>query len=184
MRFSLAILLAGLTLVAAQSSDSAASSASASASSSASGASAAASTTAVAALSPCALSCISLAAADTACGTPTNVTCVCTDADFQFKAGSCLSTECQPAEMGAALGLQNSQCGAASLSATAKPTATAPFTPSNSNSDISASSVKFTAAPGASSAAPGGALALSTPKGIWLAAGIALVGGFVGGVLV
>ncbi|KAJ7152163.1 hypothetical protein C8R43DRAFT_1003674 [Mycena crocata] len=153
------------------------------ASGSASGSAAGASASAAAALSPCALSCASLAAANSTCNVATNVTCVCTNADFQFKAASCLQTECQASEMGAALGLQNSQCGAASLSATAAPTATAPFTPPNSAADISASGAQ-SGAPGASSPAPGGALALSTPKGVWLAAGLAVVGGLVGGVLV
>ncbi|KAJ7836634.1 hypothetical protein B0H13DRAFT_187729 [Mycena leptocephala] len=72
----------------------------------------AASASASAALSPCALNCILDAADATECKVPGNVTCTCTNADFQFKAQSCLTNECQAAEVGAALDLQQSQCGA------------------------------------------------------------------------
>ncbi|KAJ7467650.1 hypothetical protein FB451DRAFT_1401639 [Mycena latifolia] len=68
-----------------------------------------------------------------------NLACLCTDADFQQKARTCLAAECQASEVGAALGLQAQQCGALSLSTTTTPTATAPFLPSNSAADMSVS---------------------------------------------
>ncbi|KAJ7921586.1 hypothetical protein B0H13DRAFT_2415342 [Mycena leptocephala] len=107
--------------------------------SSGSAASASASAIAGTALSPCALACITAIANTTECGILSNITCACTNADFQFKAGSCLHPECQANEMGAALGLQAQQCGAASISTTALPAAIAPITPSNSAGDISGS---------------------------------------------
>ncbi|KAJ7891919.1 hypothetical protein B0H14DRAFT_3126259 [Mycena olivaceomarginata] len=75
------------------------------------------------------LGCLTAAANATECGSPANLTCACTNADFQFKSSSCLQAECLASELGAAVGLQQAQCGALSLSATAAPTATAPFTP-------------------------------------------------------
>ncbi|KAJ6603341.1 hypothetical protein DFH09DRAFT_1124215 [Mycena vulgaris] len=79
-----------------------------------SGSAAAASASAadVGSLSPCALGCINAAAANSSCGTFGNITCLCTDANFQFKAASCLTAECKAADRTAALGLQASQCGA------------------------------------------------------------------------
>ncbi|KAJ7435229.1 hypothetical protein B0H11DRAFT_2257416 [Mycena galericulata] len=89
------------------------------------------------ALSNCTLACISAAAADSSCLVATNLTCVCTDANFEAMSASCLELECQPADAGPALALQEQQCG--TTSATAAPTATAPFTPSNRAADISVS---------------------------------------------
>ncbi|KAF7302855.1 CFEM domain-containing protein [Mycena kentingensis (nom. inval.)] len=82
------------------------------------------------ALTPCVLGCITAAARATVCGTFTNVTCICTDADYQQKAASCLQVECKSDEFVAALALEQAQCG--DLSVTSVPTATAPFLPSNS----------------------------------------------------
>ncbi|KAJ7921557.1 hypothetical protein B0H13DRAFT_2318258 [Mycena leptocephala] len=61
---------------------------------SASAAGASASAIAGTALSPCALACITVIANTTECGILSNITCACTNADFQFKAGSCLQPEC------------------------------------------------------------------------------------------
>ncbi|KAJ7510577.1 hypothetical protein B0H11DRAFT_2269196 [Mycena galericulata] len=131
-------------------------------------------------LSNCALACISAAAADS-----TNLTCVCTDANFQAKCASCLKAECQAADAGPALALQKRECG--TTSATAAPSATAPFTPSNPAADISAS---VTGTKPSSSGSPsaktgaGVALALTRGNGALLAAGLALLGGALGGAFV
>ncbi|KAF7304106.1 CFEM domain-containing protein [Mycena indigotica] len=93
----------------------------------------------LAALTPCVIGCLTAAAVDTPCSTFTNVTCACTNADFQFKATSCMQGECKAEELSAAVGIQQAQCSALSLSATAPPTATTPFLPSNSAADISVS---------------------------------------------
>ncbi|KAJ7053469.1 hypothetical protein C8F01DRAFT_1166470, partial [Mycena amicta] len=139
----------------------------------------------IAALTPCVLGCLTPAAADT-CLTFTNVTCVCTNADFQQKAASCLQAECNAEEMKAALGLQKAQCGAASLSATSTPTATTPFLPSNSAADISASGVASGSGSGASAAATSpsaGILAVATP-GLGLASLLTVVAALLGGAAV
>ncbi|KAF7343537.1 hypothetical protein MSAN_01974200 [Mycena sanguinolenta] len=93
-----------------------------------------------ASLSPCALACITDAAAASPCNVPTNLTCVCTDPNFRDMSNSCLTDECLPSEVGVALGLQAAECGPLSLSATAAPTATGPFTPANPFADISSGS--------------------------------------------
>ncbi|KAJ6474416.1 hypothetical protein C8R47DRAFT_1324190 [Mycena vitilis] len=146
-----------------------------------SGSAAQASATAIAALSPCALTCITAAASASDCQTPANVTCLCTNADFQQKSGSCLTLECQASEVGAAIGLQQSQCGAASLSVSGKPSATAPFTPSNSAADISGSA---SGASGSASGSTGSAAPLFIGNGVIVAGVVAAVGGFVGAFLV
>ncbi|KAK7045186.1 CFEM domain-containing protein [Favolaschia claudopus] len=169
MRFAVA-LLALVSTALAQSSDSASASRS-SASASRSEASASrssaissgiaagssilsgAAASASAALQPCALNCIVAAAGATECNVPTNFTCACTNADFQAMANSCLTLECKPDELGVAMGLQAQQCAALSLSATARPTATAPFTPSNPAMDISGSPSASNSASGNTGAA-------------------------------
>ncbi|KAJ7467659.1 hypothetical protein FB451DRAFT_1560789 [Mycena latifolia] len=142
-----------------------------------SGSAAAASATAAAGLSACATVCITDAAANSTCGNFGNLTCVCTNADFQQKAQTCLTAECQASEVGAALGLQQSQCGAESLSASTKPTATAPFLPSNSAADISGS-------PSASaSAKTGAAQAMGMSLSLVIGGVVAMFGVGVGGLL-
>nr|GAT52010.1 predicted protein [Mycena chlorophos] len=89
-------------------------------------------------ISPCTLACISDAAANGACGSIANVTCLCTDAEFQFQSVSCMQLECQASEIQPALALQASQCGT-TASATATPSNTQPFTPVNSAADINSS---------------------------------------------
>ncbi|KAF7341404.1 CFEM domain-containing protein [Mycena venus] len=152
-------------------------------------------------LTPCALNCLAAAASASECGTPTNLTCVCTNPDFQYKAASCLKAECRPAEGAAVLDMQASQCYG--LSATGAPTATAPFTPSNSAADISASvpasgssSVRSGSAsgepgsPASSSSSPrqsgntGGAVALWSGNGLVLATLTTLFGGVLGAIVV
>ncbi|KAJ7923637.1 hypothetical protein B0H13DRAFT_1979721 [Mycena leptocephala] len=185
MRFFVALVaLASASLAIAQSSSgsAAASSKSAAISSGASSGSAAgASASAIAgsALSTCAIACITAAANATECGIASNITCACTNADFQFKAHSCLQAECQASEMAAALGLQSQECGAVTLSATALPTATAPFTPSNSAADISGS-------PSASGSGNTGSAVplLANANAVFVALVAAALGGVVGGLLV
>ncbi|KAJ7114820.1 hypothetical protein C8R44DRAFT_880892 [Mycena epipterygia] len=163
---------------------SSASNAAASGSPSVSGSAAGASASAAADLTPCALSCVTLAAANSSCLS----LCVCTDANFQAKAASCLMGECKSADSTAALALQASQCGQASLSAMAKPTATASFLPPNSLADISSLGSPFAGGSGASgspstSSGSNGALRLGS-AGLNVAAAVALVGGMVGAVVV
>ncbi|KAJ7806651.1 hypothetical protein B0H14DRAFT_3483933 [Mycena olivaceomarginata] len=200
MRFALTAVLALTASAFAQSSQgSSASSASASKSSvsaskssaisagessgSAAGSAAQASATAV--LTPCVLGCLTAAANATECGSPANLTCACTNADFQFKSSSCLQAECLASELGAAVGLQQAQCGALSLSATAAPTATAPFTPSNPAADISGAPSQ--SGSGSPSATPGSASSLFAPNGgkaLVFAMSVAIMGGVVGTVVV
>ncbi|KAJ7467653.1 hypothetical protein FB451DRAFT_1401642 [Mycena latifolia] len=162
-----------------------------------SGSAAGASASALAALSPSAAVCITDAAANSTCANFGNLTCVCTNADFQQKAMTCLAAECQAAEAGAALGLQQSQCGAQSLSAStmlefmqaetapqgqsvfpvarsdAIPTATAPFLPSNSAADIS----------GSPSAKTGAAQTMGMSVSLVIGGVVAMFGVGVGGLL-
>ncbi|KAJ7342399.1 hypothetical protein DFH08DRAFT_874191 [Mycena albidolilacea] len=206
MRFAVTAVLALAAAVCAQSSGSA-SSASASASSvsaskssasaskssaisagqsSGSAAASAAEASASAVLTPCVLGCLTAAANATECGSPANLTCACTNADFQFKSSSCLQAECLASELGAAVGLQKQQCGALALSATAAPSATAPFTPSNPAADISGapSSAGSSNSP---SSTPGSAMSLFAANGatgLMLAMGVAVVGGVAGAVFV
>ncbi|KAJ7318551.1 hypothetical protein DFH08DRAFT_892223 [Mycena albidolilacea] len=137
---------------------------------------------ATAALGPCALTCITDAAAATECNILGNLTCVCTNPDFQFKSMSCIQSECQAAELGAAIGAQQQQCGGAgsstTLSVTGTPSATNPFLPSNSASDISGS-------PSSSqSGTTGGAVPLWSGNGLILAILVAVFGGVVGAAIV
>ncbi|KAJ7080706.1 hypothetical protein C8R44DRAFT_992410 [Mycena epipterygia] len=183
MRFAI-LLLAFASVALAQSSASA--SAATSKSAAASSASKAASAPAASAtgLTSCALTCITEAAKNSSCLTPTNVTCVCTDPNFQAKAATCLQGECKAADSEGALALQKQQCGAASLSATAVPTATAPFLPSNSDADISASGTGASVSAATSGSASaggktGGAVHLMA-TGAGMAALVAVAGGLVG----
>ncbi|KAJ7775570.1 hypothetical protein B0H16DRAFT_1757105 [Mycena metata] len=117
-------------------------------------------------LSPCALGCIQAAAAASACGSLrvppslpflfistaiTKAACVCTDANFQSQAGTSLQAECKPAEAQAALAANAANCGPLSLTPTASATVTAPFLPSNTAADISASGSGSGASPSGSS---------------------------------
>ncbi|KAJ6526176.1 hypothetical protein DFH09DRAFT_1188066, partial [Mycena vulgaris] len=75
------------------------------------------------ALSPCATTCITGAAANSACLITTNMTCMCTDTDFQGQFNTCLLGQCLASEMQVALGLLGSECATASRSvAAASPT--------------------------------------------------------------
>ncbi|KAF7304302.1 CFEM domain-containing protein [Mycena chlorophos] len=113
-------------------------------------------------ISPCTLACISDAAANGACGSIANVTCLCTDAEFQFQSVSCMQLECQASEIQPALALQASQCGT-TASATATPSNTQPFTPVNSAADISSSGSGSAASGGKSAGATSGSASGSGP---------------------
>ncbi|KAJ7347447.1 hypothetical protein DFH08DRAFT_1080408 [Mycena albidolilacea] len=55
------------------------------------------------------LGCLTAAANATEYGSPANVTCACTNADFQFNSTSYLQAECKAEELAAAVGLQQQQ---------------------------------------------------------------------------
>ncbi|KAJ7510551.1 hypothetical protein B0H11DRAFT_2269180 [Mycena galericulata] len=106
------------------------------------------------ALSNCALACISTAAADSSCLVATNLTCVCTDANFQAMSASCLAAECQPAEVGPALALQEQECGTSAFfflliryALPATPRTSLLFHPSLANADPRRLTASPTAAP-------------------------------------
>ncbi|KAJ6533065.1 hypothetical protein B0H19DRAFT_1272532 [Mycena capillaripes] len=205
MRVTLFSLLALVSAALAQYSTAASQS---DASASASVASSAPAASANAALTPCALTCLLAAADATGCGT-TDVNCACTNADFQFRARSCLQAECQASELNGVLELQAQQCGAREwsffilghystalnrarlpfgrgslLSATAEPTATAPFTPSNSAADFSGSPSLTGSASASASNKTGGAVALWSGNSMILSTLAAAFGGMVGAVVV
>ncbi|KIK69433.1 hypothetical protein GYMLUDRAFT_1002773 [Collybiopsis luxurians FD-317 M1] len=78
-------------------------------------------------LSSCATACVSQAAEKDGCGSFTNITCVCTNAQFQADALSCLTAECSASDLTTLQGLQATECGAAQLSATGSVTDTSVF---------------------------------------------------------
>ncbi|KAJ7061991.1 hypothetical protein C8F01DRAFT_1136060 [Mycena amicta] len=137
----------------------------------------------ISALTPCILGCLNAVGPATSCLTFTNVQCVCTNPDFQQKAASCFQTECKASEVGPALQLQQSQCGA--LSATGAPSATTPFTPANSAADISApgsvSSPASSSGGSGSSASPtkGAAVPAALP-GLGLVGAVTVFGALIG----
>ncbi|KAJ3842827.1 hypothetical protein F5878DRAFT_354065 [Lentinula raphanica] len=69
----------------------------------------------------------------------TNLTCVCTSAQFQQDARSCLTAECSSPDLTTLEGLQAQECGAMQLSATRTPSDTATFTASGISSGRGAS---------------------------------------------
>ncbi|KAJ7059617.1 hypothetical protein C8F01DRAFT_216949 [Mycena amicta] len=75
-------------------------------------------------ISPCILDCLTTAGTASPCMTFTNVTCACTDDEFQKSTAACIMDQC-PDEMEAGQELQDANCGAdesASASATAAST--------------------------------------------------------------
>ncbi|KAJ3802170.1 hypothetical protein GGU11DRAFT_74271 [Lentinula aff. detonsa] len=85
-------------------------------------------------LSQCATACVSQAAVKDGCVSFTNLTCVCTSAQFQQDALSCLTAECSSSDLTTLEGLQAQECGAMQLSATGTPSDTATFTASGISS--------------------------------------------------
>ncbi|KAH7872774.1 uncharacterized protein C8R40DRAFT_418637 [Lentinula edodes] len=63
-------------------------------------------------LSQCATACVSQAAVKDGCVSFTNITCVCTSAQFQQDALSCLTAECSSSDLTTLEGLQAQECGA------------------------------------------------------------------------
>ncbi|WWC58988.1 uncharacterized protein I303_101534 [Kwoniella dejecticola CBS 10117] len=63
----------------------------------------------------CVLTCSTQAAAAAGCSSYTDVTCVCTNADFQNAATSCLTANCTTADQTAALSLQSALCAGQSV---------------------------------------------------------------------
>ncbi|KAJ7431078.1 hypothetical protein B0H11DRAFT_2132214 [Mycena galericulata] len=167
---------------------SAASSASSKSASSPSASSPSPSASGLTSLSNCALACINIAAIDSICVNATNVECVCTDGSFQFLASSCLQGECQPSEAAAALAFQSQQCG--TTTTTSGPIVTAVFLPPNSFADLSTatspaptSSATSKSPSGSATGKTGGAIPL-TGRGVGVAAGVAMLGMVVGGLIV
>jgi len=103
-------------------------------------------------LSSCAEACVSQAAQQDGCVTFTNITCVCTNAQFQQDARTCLTAECTAADLTELEGLEASLCGASGLSASGTATNTAVF----SASGISAGSGTSLSIPATSSGASSG----------------------------
>ncbi|KAF5322927.1 hypothetical protein D9619_002260 [Psilocybe cf. subviscida] len=68
-------------------------------------------------LSPCIIQCVSGAATLNKCSF-TDVSCVCSSAQFQVDAAACLTAHCTPADLTAALNLQSTQCTAAGITPT------------------------------------------------------------------
>ncbi|KAF7303691.1 CFEM domain-containing protein [Mycena indigotica] len=138
----------------------------------------------ISALTPCIIGCLTAAGQATVCNTFTNVTCVCTNADFQQKSASCFQGECKAAELAPAMALQQSQCAAAGLSATARPTASAPFLPSNPAADISRSGSPSgsaaSRAPSSSGSAPPSAAAPLALPGMGLVSAVSIVAVLIG----
>ncbi|KAF7366027.1 CFEM domain-containing protein [Mycena venus] len=70
-----------------------------------------------------------------------NVNCLCGNADFQFRANSCVQAECEESsDLGGVAQLQQ-RCAVHILFVTGQPTVTVPFHPSNSNADFSGSAL-------------------------------------------
>ncbi|KDQ20241.1 hypothetical protein BOTBODRAFT_391672 [Botryobasidium botryosum FD-172 SS1] len=83
-------------------------------------------------ISPCILNCTTTAAATYGCTSITDQSCVCTNTAFQQANAACINATC-PTDLPAALGLQQSVCGAASASGSGSAT-THPASHSTSSS--------------------------------------------------
>ncbi|KAJ3992046.1 hypothetical protein F5050DRAFT_1021510 [Lentinula boryana] len=118
-------------------------------------------------LSQCATACVSQAAVKDGCVSFTNLTCVCTSAQFQQDALSCLTAECSSSDLTTLEGLQAQECGAMQLSATGTPSDTATFTASgiSSGSGTSLSISSTSAATTATVSGSGSASTTVTPSG-------------------
>ncbi|KAJ3749648.1 hypothetical protein DFH05DRAFT_700658 [Lentinula detonsa] len=115
-------------------------------------------------LSQCATACVSQAAVKDGCVSFTNLTCVCTSAQFQQDALSCLTAECSSSDLTTLEGLQAQECGAMQLSATGTPSDTATFTASGISSG-SGTSLSIPSTSGATSATVSGSGSASTSSG-------------------
>ncbi|KAF5381142.1 hypothetical protein D9757_009436 [Collybiopsis confluens] len=107
-------------------------------------------------LSPCATACVGQAATADGCTGITDINCVCTNAQFQQDALSCLTDECTPDDLSALVALQTAVCDGAGLSATGSATNTAPFSASDVSSGTG-TSLSIPTSGAASSSASGSA---------------------------
>ncbi|KAH9964785.1 hypothetical protein BGW80DRAFT_1147773, partial [Lactifluus volemus] len=67
-------------------------------------------------LNPCILNCLTSAATGTPCTTIQDTGCVCTNADFQNAAVSCLEIQCTTQDLQTAFQFQQSMCGSTTTS--------------------------------------------------------------------
>ncbi|KAI0737218.1 hypothetical protein C8Q80DRAFT_1301062 [Daedaleopsis nitida] len=86
--------------------------------------SAGAAPTGIAGISPCILQCITQAATGTGCSGLTDVTCFCTNTQFQQASAACLQQSCTAADLQTVMALQQSEC--ANVSASGSGSASAP----------------------------------------------------------
>jgi len=122
-------------------------------------------------LSQCALACVSQAAVQDGCGSFTNTTCVCTNAQFQEDALTCLTDLC-PSDLASLQALQAQECEASGLSATGTPTNTEPFTATGVSSGTGTSlSIPSTTASTGSAASAGSATSASSTGNATAASG-------------
>ncbi|KJA16406.1 hypothetical protein HYPSUDRAFT_219505 [Hypholoma sublateritium FD-334 SS-4] len=109
---------------------------------------AASTSTALAGISACVIECVSSAAVLDGCSSFTDVTCVCSSAQFIVDATACLTEHCTTADLAAAVGLQTSQCTAAGIAVTGTAGAanSVPFsTPASSSTAAGSSSTAASA---------------------------------------
>ncbi|KAI0712840.1 hypothetical protein C8T65DRAFT_574463 [Cerioporus squamosus] len=88
--------------------------------------------TSTAGISPCILTCLTQAASTNGCQGITDLTCLCTNTQFQSDARSCLESSCSADEVSTAEALQSQECGAGD-SATSAGTSAASSGASTSN---------------------------------------------------
>ncbi|TBU23019.1 hypothetical protein BD311DRAFT_674828 [Dichomitus squalens] len=63
-------------------------------------------------ISPCILTCIEQAASANGCSSALDVSCLCSNTQFQQSALSCLESSCSSSDVQAAQALQSAECGA------------------------------------------------------------------------
>ncbi|KAF8957590.1 hypothetical protein BDZ97DRAFT_1762848 [Flammula alnicola] len=148
----------------------------------------------LAGISPCVLACVIPAATLNGCSF-TDAACVCASAQFQADATACLTQHCTAADIAAAVGLQASQCAAASITPTvsASTTHSIPFSLASSSASTTAASGSSTHAASATSTKPAsttsGAAASTTSKAsaagslVAKSGAVAVVGAILAGVL-
>ncbi|KAI0762960.1 hypothetical protein C8Q74DRAFT_1292829 [Fomes fomentarius] len=133
-------------------------------------------------ISPCILQCITTAAGAAGCSGLTDVTCFCTNTDFQNQTLSCLQKSCTDADVKASQALQQQQCGAVSGNSTAS-TASGGANSTATATGTDASTASNTAPAGETSNA-----ALNLNAGFSVAglvgSGVALLGAVAGAALV
>ncbi|KAI0685225.1 hypothetical protein BC835DRAFT_1385395 [Cytidiella melzeri] len=91
-------------------------------------------------ISSCALNCIETAASSAGCSSFTDLTCVCTNQQFQSAATTCLQG-CGTADLQAAQALQSSECASISSAASGSSTVSSSASPAASTGSSSVISV-------------------------------------------